>query len=102
MTQLPDRRSSAERAVGRRDGRGKPRLPGRALLFFCLAVALFMARAEAQDDQLNNVHVKPPASATPDTGTPKGAEKPAESGPGALKIHPGSFIRIMGWLLVVS
>jgi len=94
MTQLPDCRSSAERAVGRRDGRGKPRLPGRALLFLGLAVALFMARAEAQDDQLNNVHVKPPASATPDAGTPKGAEKPAESGPGALKIHPGSFIRM--------
>ena len=40
-------------------------------------------------------------SATPDTGTPKGAEKPAESGPGALKIHPGSFIRMNVDLVLV-
>ena len=56
---------------------------------FCLA-----PQAQAQDDQLNKVHVQPPASSTPATGAPKGAEAPAATGPGALKIHPGSFIRM--------
>ena len=66
-----------------------------------LVVALLLSRAGAQEDPLNKVHVEPPAEATPDTGTPKGAEKPAESGPGALKIHPGSFIRMNVDLVLV-
>ncbi len=70
------------------------------LSLFCLA-ALFVLRSGAQDDQLNKVHVQPPASATPESGTPKGAEKPAESGPGALKVHPGSFIRMNVDLVLV-
>ena len=58
-------------------------------------------RTEAQEDPLNKVNVQPPASATPGTGTPKDAEKPAESGPGALKVHPGSFIRMNVDLVLV-
>ena len=64
------------------------------LCLLAVAVALSPARMAAQGDPLNNVHVQPPASATPGTGAPKGAEAPAETGPGALRIHPGSFIRM--------
>ena len=59
------------------------------------AVALFLpAPAHAQDDPLNKVHVPPPSTATPTTAEPKGAEAPAATGPDALKIHPGSRIRM--------
>jgi len=91
----------ADPAALRHRGRGKLLLFGQGLLIFGLAAAVFPVRAAAQDDQLNNVHVKPPAAATPDQGTPKGAEKPAEGGPGALKIHPGSFIRMNVDLVLV-
>ena len=53
------------------------------------------ARTQAQDDQLNKVHVPPPSTTTaPSTAEPKGAEAPAASGPGALRIHPGARIRM--------
>jgi Ca-activated chloride channel family protein len=55
---------------------------------FCLA------RSQAQDDQLNQVHVPPPSASAPATEEPKGAEAPAASGPDALKIHPGARIRL--------
>ena len=72
------------------------------LLVFGLAAATICGRANAQEDQLNKVHVQPPASATPaGEGAPKGADKPAESGPGALKVHPGSFIRMNVDLVLV-
>ncbi len=50
----------------------------------------------AQEDQLNRVHVPPPASATPGAaqGAPAGAEAPPESGPNALRARPGSFLRM--------
>ena len=68
---------------------------GAVVVAVLLVSALWLvSRAGAQDDPLNKISVKPPASATPDAGVPRGAEKPAESGPGALKIHPGSFIRM--------
>jgi hypothetical protein len=51
-------------------------------------------RLQAQDDPLNKVHVPPPTTATPGTAEPKGAEAPAATGPDALKIHPGSRIRM--------
>ena len=53
-----------------------------------------MARAKAQDDQLNKVHVPPPTTSAPVTAEPAGAEAPAATGPDALKIHPGSRIRL--------
>jgi Ca-activated chloride channel family protein len=48
----------------------------------------------AQEDPLSKVHVPPPGSSTPAAGAPAGAEAPAETGTGALKIHPGSYIRM--------
>jgi Ca-activated chloride channel family protein len=59
-----------------------------------LAAGLFGLRVQAQDDQINKVHVPPPGTATPSTAEPKGAEAPAATGPDALKIHPGSRIRM--------
>jgi len=50
--------------------------------------------AQAQDDQLNKVHVAPPSAATPDTGAPAGVEAPAATGTDALKIRPGALIRM--------
>ena len=94
MKMLPQERAH-------RNGDGNLSLVCRRLGFCLLAAVLCLARAYAQEDPLNKVHVEPPAEATPDTGTPKGAEKPAESGPGALKIHPGSFIRMNVDLVLV-
>ena len=51
-------------------------------------------RAAAQDDPLNKVHVNPPASATPATGAPAGAEAPAATGPPAPQARPGALIRM--------
>jgi Ca-activated chloride channel homolog len=49
----------------------------------------------AQDDQLNTVHVPPPATpAAPATGAPKGAEAPPITGKDALNTRPGSRIRM--------
>jgi Ca-activated chloride channel family protein len=58
------------------------------------AAVICMTRAAAQDDPLNKVHVPPPGSVTPNTGAPAGVEAPAATGPDALKIHPGSRIRM--------
>ena len=57
--------------------------------------ALFAAnRAEGQDDPLNKVHVNPPASTTPATGAPAGAEAPAATGAAATRARPGALIRM--------
>jgi Ca-activated chloride channel family protein len=67
----------------------------RRLLGICgLAVLFCAARLQAQDTPLDTVHVPPPTTATPGTAEPKGAEAPAATGPDALKIHPGSRIRM--------
>ena len=58
------------------------------------AVAVCRIPMHAQDDQLNKIHVAPPGEATPSTAEPKGAEAPAVSGPDALKVHPGTRIRM--------
>jgi Ca-activated chloride channel family protein len=61
-------------------------------------------QAAAQEDQLNKVHVDPPSNSNADTstkGAPKGAETPAETGKGSLKVHPGSFIRMNVDLVLV-
>ncbi|HTB97831.1 MAG TPA: VWA domain-containing protein [Terracidiphilus sp.] len=57
--------------------------------------------AFAQDDPLNKVHVTPPASATPSTTAPKGAEAPAVTGPEATKARPGALIRVNVDLVLV-
>jgi Ca-activated chloride channel family protein len=66
------------------------------MLVVGLALALTFSRhAAAQEDQLNKVHVEPPPSSNaPTTGAPTGAQAPAQSGPGALRVRPGSFIRM--------
>ncbi len=77
---------------------------GRLRLGFwlCAAMAVWcLPRAQGQDTPLDNVHVRPPASATPATGEPKGAEAPAASGRDALNIRPGSRIRMNVDLVLV-
>ena len=87
MTMLPLRQFSP-------GWHGHPRLLRRRLWICGLAAVLCLARAQAQDDQLNKVHVAPPAASTPSTAEPAEAEAPAATGPDALKIHPGSRIRM--------
>jgi Ca-activated chloride channel family protein len=60
-----------------------------------------LARAQAQDNQLDKVHVPPLGVSTPATGAPVGAEAPAATGPDALKIHPGARIRMNVDLVLV-
>jgi Ca-activated chloride channel family protein len=76
-----------------RNGTGKPPTISRSLGLCVLLACLFLPRAGAQEDQLNKVHVEPPASSTTPATEPKGAEPGPESGPAAMRIHPGSFIR---------
>ena len=87
MTMLPFRR-------GTKNASGHRRPIWRWVLVCGLAAGLFGLRVQAQDDQINKVHVPPPGTATPSTAEPKGAEAPAATGPDALKIHPGSRIRM--------
>jgi len=77
------------------NGADGPRRLCRGLWFCGLAAIFWVAGAQAQDDQLNKVHVPPPGSSTaPTAAEPAGAEAPAASGKDALKIHPGSRIRL--------
>jgi Ca-activated chloride channel homolog len=90
MTTLPLARVSLE-------GGGSRKLVRRWMGFCACATLLAFVTllpARAQDDQLNRVHVQPPTSATPSTTEPAGAEAPPETGIKALKVHPGSFIRM--------
>src|SRR5271166_2074103 len=71
----------------------RDRTPGWVLI--CgLTALLSVPCLRAQDDPLSKVHVPPPSTATPGTAEPKGAEAPAATGADALKIHPGSRIRM--------
>jgi len=75
----------------------------KGILVVSLAAALaFPCHAPAQEDPLNKIQVVPPSNTTaPQTGAPKGAEAPAQTGPGALKVRPGSFIRMNVDLVLV-
>ncbi len=75
-------------------GRGQWQRLGSRLWICALAAALLLARAPAQDNPLEQPHVTPPPASTPATGAPAGAEAPAATGPGALKLHPGARIRM--------
>ena len=79
------------------DHRSRPpsRLGAASLLWICGWAALLVTLpARAQENPIDKVHIKPPASATQPVGAPKGAEVPAASGPDALRVHPGSYIRM--------
>ena len=87
MAMLPLERTPPKR-------RGRARL-GSWLALCGLASLFCLVRSQAQDDQLNQVHVPAQPTAAPAaTGAPAGAEAPAVSGPDALKIHPGARIRL--------
>jgi Ca-activated chloride channel homolog len=66
-----------------------------------LAAVLFLGKGQAQDDQLNKVHVQPPDASGQPVAEPNGAEAAPASGPSSLKIHPGSFIRMNVDLVLV-
>ncbi|MGA3130081.1 MAG: VWA domain-containing protein [Terracidiphilus sp.] len=86
MKTLPQKRVS-------HNGDGKLAQACRQVGFWALLAVLCAARIWAQEDQLNKVHVEPPGSSSAPAAEPKGAETGPESGPAALRIHPGSFIR---------
>lgn len=67
---------------------------GRWAVLCALAAAVWLPSMHAQEDPLNKVHVLPPSTATPASGAPAGAEAPPDTGPNALNIHPGSFLRM--------
>ncbi|MGA3370952.1 MAG: VWA domain-containing protein [Terracidiphilus sp.] len=90
---LLERKTSGKRGDCRR-------LCSRLWLCGC-AAALLLICAQAQDNPLDKTHVPPPSTAAPAAGAPAGAEAPAVSGPDALKIHPGSRIRINSDLVLV-
>jgi len=86
------KRLGPERKTPASQGHPRPFVLG---LSFCVLFSVFcVSRALAQDAPLDKVHVPPPATATPATAEPAGAEAPAVSGPDALKIRPGSRIRL--------
>jgi len=75
--------------------RGNLRRLRRAMGICGLAALFIVGQMRGQDDPLSKVHVPPPgATGTPATGAPAGAEAPAETGTGSLRVHPGSFIRM--------
>jgi Ca-activated chloride channel family protein len=75
--------------------RGKLRLLCSLLGICGLAAGLGLARATAQDDPLNKVHVTPPGEAAkPPEGAPAGAEAPAVTGAEGLKARPGELLRM--------
>ena len=67
------------------------------IFWFCvmgLALTMWAAPSWSQDDPLNNVHVKPPSSTTAPATEPSGAEAPPDTGAAALRVRPGSYIRL--------
>jgi Ca-activated chloride channel family protein len=64
-------------------------------VWICALAAVFsLVPARAQEDQLNRIHVEPPANSSAPASEPKGTEAGPETGNAALRIHPGSFIRM--------
>ena len=86
-TILPQQREMTERG-------GWPRQLLRLTMAIALAFGLGVSGARAQDDQLNQVHVQPKGAPNSPTAEPTGAEAAPATGKDALKLHPGSFIRM--------
>ena len=96
MTTLPQKRANQIGDGNRARICRRPNscVPTFRVIAFAAAV-LFLAQARAQQDPLNKVHVQPPSSdSTAPTTEPKGAEAAPETGTSALRVHPGSFIRM--------
>ena len=89
MDALPLKRDS-------RNGLGNRKRIATRRLICGLAALICVVGLQAQDQQdpLDKVHVTPPPASVPSKGAPAGAEAPAASGPGALKIRPGARIRM--------
>ncbi len=90
MTRLPTERVNS----GRQEIRSFPSaacLVAGAALFAALLAA---HRSPAQEDPLNKAHVPPPASSTPASGPPPGAEAPPTTGTPALHARPGALLRM--------
>jgi len=91
----------------RPDGGGHRRLPrGWVWLFSAWICGLMLVlsapeASRAQDDQLNQIHVNSPSSTSAPTAEPQGAEAPPDTGKDALRLHPGSFIRLNADLVLV-
>ena len=75
-------------------GHGNRKQLGRQMWICALAAVILLPRAPAQDNPLDKPHVTPPPTSTPATEAPAGTEAPAATGPDALKIHPGTRIRM--------
>jgi Ca-activated chloride channel family protein len=74
------------------------------IFWFCvvgLLLAMWTAPSWSQDDPLNKVHVKPPSSTTAPASEPSGAEAPPDTGAAALRVRPGSYIRLNTDLVLV-
>ncbi len=81
-----------QRLIQQGDSQGS--LLFRRMWICAMALVFCLAYARAQEDPLNKVHVQPRGGAETPATEPTGAEAPAESGPGSLRIHPGSFLRM--------
>ncbi|MGA8041533.1 MAG: VWA domain-containing protein [Terracidiphilus sp.] len=68
--------------------------PHGLLCVLLLAGSLFSLGATAQEDPLNKAHVAPPASATPATSAPRGAEAAPVTGAAGLHARPGALLRM--------
>lgn len=77
-----------------RNRQGDSKLLVKRLWVLALAMSLCGVLALAQEDPLNKVHVQPHAGSAPTAAEPTGAEAAPDTGAAAMRIHPGSFIRL--------
>jgi Ca-activated chloride channel homolog len=94
MSMPPSNRKSRKRS-------GSSRFIVSRLWVAALLLLAYALPARAQDDPLNNVHVQPPSTTTAPAGEPTGAEAGPDTGAAAMRVHPGSFIRLNTDLVLV-
>ncbi|MGB6973507.1 MAG: VWA domain-containing protein [Terracidiphilus sp.] len=83
------------------EGEGGRRGASLRMVVCALAVLLAATGARAQEDPLNKVNVKPPATSQESTAPPPGVQAPALTGRAALHARPGSLIRMNVDLVLV-